>query len=53
MNIRDIEKVIDHIHEELPIFQKAKKQLIFELIASFEDSCSRIVMSSILNPFAL
>lgn len=53
MDIREIEKIIDHVHEKLPIFQRAKNQLLFDIVASFADYCSLIVMSSMLNPFAL
>lgn len=53
MNVREIEQIIDHIHEKHPVFKQTKKRLLYELLSSFEDMCSLIVMGSMLNPPAL
>lgn len=53
MNVREIEQIIDHIHENHPVFKKEKKQLLYELLSSFEDICSLIVIGSMLNPSML
>ena len=53
MKIREIEDVIDVAHEKSPVFNEGKEQTIYDLLTSFEDACSCILMSSVLNPFAL
>ena len=49
MNVREIEQIIDHIHENHPVFKKEKKQLLYELLSSLEDISRLIVIASILN----
>lgn len=53
MNVREIENIIDHVHENHPAFGQTRKQLIYELLSAFEDLCSLNVLGSILNPIAL
>lgn len=53
MDIRDIEKIIDQAHESNDVFKTGKRQTIFDLITSFEDMCSLILMGAVLNPLAL
>lgn len=53
MTIREIEDVIDVEHKKSPVFTEDKEQTIYDLLASFEDACSCILMGSVLNPFAL
>lgn len=53
MDIRNIETIIDKAHEHNVVFESGKKQTTYDLLASFEDMCGAIFMSSVLNPFAL
>ena len=53
LEIREIENIIDHIHDNHPVFNVPKEQAICELLTSFEDLCSLSVMSSVLNPASL
>lgn len=53
MDIRDIEKIIDVFHENHPAFTGTKQQMVYDLLATFEDLCSLAIMGSILNPFSL
>ncbi len=53
MDIRDIEKIIDTFHENHPAFTGTKQQMVYDLLATFEDLCSLAIMGSILNPFSL
>lgn len=53
MNIREIESIIDHVHENHPAFNQAKNQLMYELLTTFEDICSLKVLASMLNPLAM
>lgn len=53
MNIREIENVIDHVHDNHPAFEQRRNQLLYELLTTFEDQCSLIVMKSMLNPMAI
>lgn len=53
MDIRSIEAIIDKAHEHNVVFELGKKQTTYDLLASFEDMCGSIFMSSVLNPFAL
>lgn len=53
MNIREIETVIDQVHDNHPAFEQNKNQLIYELLTAFEDICSINVMASMLNPAAM
>lgn len=53
MDVREIENIIDHVHDNHPVFKQEKKQVVFELLSTFEDICSLAVMSSMLNPLAL
>ncbi len=53
MNIREIEKVIDHVHDNHPAFCQNKNQLMYELLATFEDICSQKLMACMLNPMAV
>lgn len=53
MNVREIENIIDHVHENHPAFDRTKEQLIYELLSAFEDLCSLNVLGSMLNPLAL
>ena len=53
MDIREIEDIIDHVHENHPVFNQRKNQLMFELLTTFEDICSLKIMASMLNPMAM
>ncbi len=53
MDIRDIEKIIDQAHESNVVFKTGKRQTTYDLITSFEDMCSLILMGAVLNPLAL
>lgn len=52
MDVREIEKIIDELHVSHPVFAegKTKKQLTFDLLATFEDICSINVLTGLLNP---
>lgn len=52
-NVRDIEIIIDEAHKGHEILKLYKKQATHDILATFEDMCSLVVMGSILNPFAL
>lgn len=53
MNIREIEKIIDEYHKKHVFLSGNKKQLMYELLTTFEDLCASTVMTSMLNPLAL
>lgn len=53
MDIREIENIIDNLHDGHSAFSGTKEQLTYELLSVFEDLCSIVVMSSVLNPLAL
>lgn len=53
MNIREIEHIIDHAHDQHPIFQRPINQVVYELLSVFEDTCRLFMMESLLNPAAL
>lgn len=53
MKIRDIEKVINEAHKKHEILKLSKKQATYDILASFQDMCSLVLMGSVLNPFAL
>lgn len=53
MDIREIENVIDHVHDKHPAFDQNKNQLLYELLTTFEDVCSLTVMASMLNPMSI
>lgn len=53
MDIRDIEKIVDKLHENHPFFTGTKEQLTYELLATFEDLCSLAVMGGMFNPCSL
>lgn len=53
MNIREIEKIIDEYHKKHVFLSGNKKQLMYELMTTFEDLCACTVMASMLNPIAL
>ena len=40
-------------HEKHPAFTGTKQQMVYELLATFEDLCSLAIMGRILNPFSL
>ena len=51
--VRNIEKVIDSLHESHPVFCGAKEQVLFDLLSIFEDLCNLARICSMLNPLAL
>ena len=53
MNIREIEKIIDEYHKKHVFLSGNKKQLMYELMTTFEDLCACTVMASMLNSIAL
>lgn len=53
MNIREIEKIIDEYHKKHVFLSGNKKQLMYELLITFEDLCASTVMISMFNPLAL
>ena len=40
MNIREIEKIIDEYHKKHVFLSGNKKQLMYELMTTFEDLCA-------------
>ena len=52
-SVRDIEIIIDEAHKGHEILKLYKKQATHDILATFEDMCSLVLMGSILNPFAL
>ena len=52
-NVRDIEIIIDEAHKGHEILKLYKKQATHDILATFEDMCSLVLMNSILNPFTL
>lgn len=52
-NVRDIEKIVDEAHKGHDVLKLHKKQATHDILATFEDMCSLVFMSSMLNPFAL
>ena len=53
MNIREIERIIDSLHENHPFFSGTKEQSIYEVLSVFEDICSLTMLGSVLNPCSL
>jgi len=53
LDIREIEKIIDHVHDNHPAFCQNRNQLMYELLTTFEDLCSLNIMASMLNPMAV
>lgn len=53
MVIREIEKIVDEAHKTHEILKLPKVQAIYDVLASFEDMCSLILMGSALNPLGL
>lgn len=53
MNIREIEKIIDEYHKKHVFLSGNKRQLMYELLTTFEDLCACTVMTSMFNPLAL
>ena len=51
-NVRDIEKIIDEAHKGHEILKLHKKQATYDILASFENMCSLVLMGSVLNPFS-
>lgn len=51
--LRVIETIVDNAHRNHDILKLHKKQAIYNILSSFEDMCSLVLMGSILNPFAL
>lgn len=53
MNIREIEKIVDHVHDNHPFFKTKRNQAIYEILSVFQDCCTSLMMVSVLNPYAL
>lgn len=53
MNIREIENIIDHVHDKHPFFKLKKNQAIYNILSAFQDGCTTSLMASILNPIRL
>lgn len=53
MDIREIEIIIDHLHENNPLFGLGRDHACMNLLVTFQDLCSLAAMGSVLNPFAL
>ena len=47
MDIREIENIIDNLHDGHSTFSGTKEQLTYELLSVFEDLCSIVVMDNI------
>lgn len=47
MDIREIENIIDNLHDGHSAFSGTKEQLTYELLSVFEDLCSIVVMDNI------
>ena len=52
MDIREIEKIIDHMHDNHPVFASAVEQVVYELLSTFQDTCNHISLVGCLNPGA-
>ena len=52
-DIRNIEHVIDDYHKNHSVLSGTKEQLIYELLTTYGDICTCIIMSMVLNPFAV
>lgn len=50
MNIREIEDIIDHVHDNHPFFKINKNQAIYNILSVFQDCCTTSMMASVLNP---
>lgn len=53
MDIREIENIIDHVHDEHPFFKIKKNQAIYDILSVFQDCCTTSMMASVLNPYGL
>ena len=53
MDIREIENIIDHVHDKHPFFNIKKNQAIYDILSVFQDCCTSSMMASVLNPCAL
>lgn len=47
-SVRDIEIIIDEAHKGHEILKLYKKQATHDILATFEDMCSLVLMGSIL-----
>lgn len=50
MDIREIENIIDHVHDNHPFLKKKKNQAIYDILSIFQDCCTASMMASVLNP---
>lgn len=50
--IRNIEQIIDNYHKNHSVWSGTKEQLIYDLLTTYGDICTCIIMAMVLNPFA-
>lgn len=53
VDIREIENIIDHVHDGHPFFKIKKNQAIYDILSVFQDCCTTSMMASVLNPYSL
>lgn len=52
-NVRDIEKIIDEAHKGHEVLKLNQEQATYDILTTFEEMCSLVFQSAVLNPFVL